>query len=159
MIDKNDLYDIAFSLVTIRNNIYEKSNMQVLHEIINALQTEDNVEDNQIRKIISSIEGLDCDRWFFVYHNNIYVNHQVLKNTNIYGLLVKLLQTLYCLINQEKFDEAYDLVDSFHNLPEIIADNHLTIPKSVWKTFLKCYRNKWDDNFLLLEQKHYKKYL
>ncbi len=159
MINKNDLYDITFALITIRNDICKKSNTKILYQIIKVLETENNTEDNQIRKAISSIEGLDCERWFFAYHNNVYVNHQVLKNANIYALLIKLLQSLTCVLEQKEFDKEYDLVDSFHCLPEIIADNNLTIPKSFWKTFVKDYRNKWDNNFLRVEQSTLKKYL
>lgn len=159
MINKNDLYDLSFVLISIRNDIREESNTKILRQIITVLETENTTEDNQIRKAISSIEGLDNERWFFASHNNVYVNHQLLKNENTYALLVKLLQSLNDVLCQEEFDKAYDLVDCFHCLPEIIADNKLSIPKSFWKTFVKSYRNKWDNAFLKIEQTNYKNYL
>lgn len=159
MINKNDLYDLSFVLIAIRNDIREESNTKILRQIITVLETENTTEDNQIRKAISSIEGLDNERWFFAFHNNVYVNHQLLKNENTYALLVKLLQSLNDVLCQEEFDKAYDLVDCFHCLPEIIADNKLSIPKSFWKTFVKSYRNKWDNAFLKIEQTNYKTYL
>ncbi len=159
MINKNDLYDITFALIIIRNNIREKVNPQILSQMIKVLEAEKSTEDNQIRKAISSIEGLDYENWFFTYHTNVYVNHQMLNKAEIYVLLIKLFRSLICELNQEEFDKAYDLVDSFHCLPEIIADNNFTIPKSFWKTFVKYYRNKWDSDFLRVEQKTLKKYL
>lgn len=159
MINKNDLYDIAFTLVVIRNNITEKLNLQILSQMIKVLETVNNTEDNQIRKAISSINGLDYEHWFFAYHNNVYVNHQMLNKVDIYALLIKLFQSLICELNKADFDKAYDLVDSFHCLPEIIADNNFTIPKSFWKTFVKNYRRKWDNDFLRTEQRILKKYL
>ena len=81
----------------------------------------------------------------------------MLKKANIYALLVKLFQNLICELTKKDFDKAYDLVDSFHCLPEIIADNNFTIPKSFWKTFVKDYRSKWDNDFLRKEQRLLKK--
>lgn len=153
MINKNDLYDITFALIIIRNNITEKSNPQILAQMIKVLGEKNNTEDNQIRKAISSIDGLDREYWFFVYHNNVYVNHQMLNKADIYALLVKLFQSLICELNKKEFDKAYDLADSFHCLPEIIADNNFAIPKSFWKTFVKDYRSKWDNDFLRDEQR------
>ena len=157
MINKNDLYDITFALTIIRNNITEKSNSKILSEIKKVLERENNTEDNQIRKAISSIDELDREQWFFVYHNNIYVNHQILNKLSIYDLLIKLCQSLIGALNKKEFDRAYDLVDSFHCLPEIIADNNFTIPKSFWGTFIKNYRSKWDNNFLRDEQRELKR--
>ena len=153
MIYKNDLYDITFALIIIRNNITERSNPQILSQIIKVLEKENNTEDNQVRKAISCIDGLNREYWFFAYHNNVYVTHQILNKADIYSLLIKLFQSLICELNKKEFDKAYDLVDSFHCLPEIIADNNFTIPKSFWKTFVKDYRDKWDDNFLRDEQR------
>lgn len=59
MINKNDLYDITFALIIIRNNITEKSNSKILAQMIKVLGEKNNTEDNQIRKAISSIDGLD----------------------------------------------------------------------------------------------------
>ena len=153
MINKNDLYDMTFALIKIRNNICDETVIPIFSQMINVLEEKNNTEDNQIRKAISSIDKLDREQWFFVYHNNVYVNHQILKNPNIYVLLVKLFKSTICELHEKKFDKAYDLVDSFHCLPEMIADNNFTIPKSFWKTYVKFYRDKWDNDFLRIEQK------
>ncbi len=158
MITKNDLYDITFALTIIRNNITEKSNPLILTQMIKVLGENNNTEDNQIRKSISFIEGLDREYWFFAYYNNIYVNHQILNKADIYALLIQLFQSLICELNKKNFDKAYDLADSFHCLPEIIADNNFIIPKSFWKTFIKDYRRKWDNDFLRDEQRVFKKF-
>ena len=158
MINKYDLYDITFALIIIRNNITEKSNPRILTQMIKVLGDTNNTEDNQIRKAISSIDGLDREYWFFAYHNNVYVNYQVLTKAYIYTLLIKLFQSLICELNKKEFNKAYDLVDSFHCLPEIVADNNFTIPKSFWKTFVKGYRSKWDNDFLRDEQRLLKRF-
>ena len=158
MINKNDLYDITFALTIIRNNIQEKLNPLILSRMIKVLETVNDTEDNQMRKAISSINGLDYEHWFFAYHNNVYVNYQVLTNAYIYTLLIKLFQSLICELNKKEFNKAYDLADSFHCLPEIVADNNFTIPKSFWKTFVKGYRSKWDNDFLRDEQRLLKRF-
>ena len=154
MITQNDLYDITYTLITIRSDIREDLNVEILIQIIKVLENENSIADNQIRKAISSVQGLDGEHWFFVYHDNVYVNHRFLKDKNIYNLLVELLKNLICILNKKEFDKAYDLVDNFHCLPDIIADNHFSIPKSFWKTHAKSYRNKWDKSFLRVEQKY-----
>lgn len=158
MINKNDLYDITFALIIVRNGICEKTNVSVLAQIIEVLRAESNTEDNQIRKALASVEGIERDSWSFAFHNNVYVTHQLLKNKDIYSLLIKLLQGLIRELNNNEFEKAYDLIDSFHCLPEIIADNNFTIPKSFWKTFVKDYRRKWDSGFLRAEQRNTKRY-
>lgn len=154
MISKNDLYDINSSLILIRNNIRYKFNIAILDKIIQVLMCNgQDFEDNQVRKAIASISNLDQELWYYVYHNNIYTNHKLLKNSQIYKLLITICNTLKELLEVQEFDKAYDLVDSVHCLPEIIAENNFSIPKSYWKSFIKSYRKKWDKTFLVQEQK------
>ena len=155
MITKNDLYDITQALIIIRNNIKEELNAEVLFEIIKTLETDNSTDENQIRKAISSIDQLDRERWFFVYHNNVYVNHRIMNKPAILSLLVNALKCLLSELRRGNFDKAYDLADGIHCLPEIIADNDFKIPKSYWKTFVVNYRNKWDKYFLRDEQKSF----
>ncbi len=148
MIDRKDLYDIHYALVLIRSDICNPINTKVLFQIINVLEARDNAEDNQIRRGISSIEGIDDERWGFAFHYNYYVIHQVLKNENVYILLITLLQQLSAVLEQGEYDKAYDLVDSFHCLPQLLAENNFMIPKSFWKRFYKNYRKMFERDLL-----------
>ena len=79
MISKNDLYDITFVLTIIRSHIQDHLNSVILTKIINVLNARDqNWGDNQIRKAVASIDGLDRKQWYLMYHNNIYANHQLI---------------------------------------------------------------------------------
>ena len=156
MISKNDLYDISAAFVVIRSKIRYELNGVILSEIIQVLKLGSQaLEDNQIRKAIASIENLDQERWYFVYHNNLYVNRWLLKNEQIYQLLIKVCDTLKQLLEEKKYERAYDLVDTIHCLPDIIAENHFLVTKSYWKTYVESYRKKWDKLFLKREEKEY----
>lgn len=159
MISKYDLYDITYALILIRNDIYQGTNTLVLSQIIKALNDKYNDYENQIRIAILTVEGLNPVQWAFVYHNNVYVNHPLLKRAEIYDLLINLLQSVTYYLEKKEFEQAYDLVDSIHCLPEIIADNNFSVPKSFWETYTKVYRSKWDKNFLKNEQKNYRRFL
>lgn len=157
MINNFDLYDIAYALTIIRNHIREEQNTIILSEMIKVLEENNSAEDNQIRKAIALVEGIDYECWRYVYHNNVYVNQRILKNIAIYQLFIQLFESTITILNNSLFDQAHDLVDSYHCLPEIIADNHFTIPKSYWKTFVKEYRKKWNREYLRKEQKEFRK--
>lgn len=159
MISKYDLYDITYALTLIRNDIYQRTNASVLSQITKTLDDKDNNGENQIRIAISTVEGLNHDQWYFVYHKNVYVNHPLLKRAEIYDLLIDLLQSVTGYLEKKEFEQAYDLVDSIHCLPEIIANNNFSVPKLFWKTYEKGYCSKWDKGFLKLERKKYKKFI
>jgi hypothetical protein len=56
----------------------------------------------------------------------------------------------------QNYERVYDLVDSVHCVPDIIAENNFSITKSYWKTHIESYRKKWDKTFLREEQKSLK---
>ena len=160
MISQNDLYDITYALVTIRNDIKYKFNSEILSKIIQVLRYDaKEYEDNQVRKALAEVQGLDQERWYYVYHNNVYVNHHFIQNKYVYELLIKLCQESINILETENFDRAYDLMDCYHCLPDIMADSNFCISKSYWKTYIKSYRNKWDKTFLVVEQKKWGRFL
>lgn len=156
MISQNDLYDMAYAFVLIRNNIQYQFNSEILSKIVLVLKYEQiEYEDNQVRKALADIQGLNQEQWNFVYHNNVYVNHRLLKSTYIYKMLIKLCEESIIALKNQEFERAYDLIDCYHCLPDIIADNHLSIPKNYWKVYIKPYRDRWDKKFFVSEQKGY----
>lgn len=153
MIDRYDLYDMSFALAMIRYDIRSRSNIPVLARMIGVLEAKEAVGDNQIRRALSSIAGLDRERWLFVYHNNVYVNCRILKRKSVYDLLIKSFRELERALHGGEFDRADALADALHCLPEMIADNDFRVPKTFWKVHIKIYRDKWDGDFLRAEQK------
>lgn len=116
-------------------------------------------EDNQVRKALADVQGLDQERWYYIFHNNVYVNHRFLKSKYAYELLIKLCEESINFLKTKDFERAYDLIDCYHCLPDIIADNNFCIPKSYWKTYIRSYRDKWDKTFLVVEQKSCNRFL
>lgn len=149
MIYKHDLYDIAKAFINIRHNVKEKSNIEVLEAIISVLNKGYNdSEDNQIRRALRELKNLDIELWYYVYHDNIYTHHYLFNNENIYKLFKTLCRETILLLENGDFERAYDLIDAYHSLPEIVANNNFIIPKSYWRTYIKSYRIKWDKDFL-----------
>ena len=158
MIDENDLYDISAAFTRIRYDITYDLNVDVVDKIVQVLISNEELSyENRIRIALSSIDNLSKEQWYFAYHNNLYVHHVLLKNPYIYDILVKACLVLKYALVEKSYDKAYDLVDAIHCLPDIIAENKFTITKSYWKTHIRYYRNKWDKEFLLCEQKLYMK--
>lgn len=156
MISLNDLYDISFALQLIRSDIQNEHNRAILYKIEQVLKKKSDTEDNQIRTAISSIDNLDREQWRYVYHNNLYVNHRTLKNEHIYRILITMCDAVIFQLENQDFKRAYDLVDCFHCLPDIIANNNFKIPRTYWKRYISKYRRKWDRTFLKHEEKDYK---
>lgn len=143
MITQNELYDLSFSLMLIRSEINNPNNVIVLDSIISLLKDSSKlIENNQIRKTLCSISQLN-EKWEFVKHENYYVRTLIYKDKDFQDELLNNLNDLKLLLQAEKFEQAYDLVDALHALPTIIADNNGIIPKNYRKTFSQPYRKKW----------------
>ena len=155
MISQNDLYDMSYALILIRGDIDNKLNIEILTKMKDVLNYKNKeFEDNQIRIALASISGLNYEKWRFVYHNNLYVSHRILQNEKIYDLLIKFIQEIVFAMQNKNLERSYNLVDCFHSLPIIIADNNFKVPRSYWKNFIYSYRKKWDKKFLKNEQKN-----
>lgn len=158
MITDFELLDLSAVFKLLRFDSAEKDSVLILDKVISVLNEDSSLfEDNQIRIALASIPGLNKEKWGFVYHNNIYVTHRLLKNKAIYSILIKSCMLLKAAFTQDELDKANDLLDCIHCLPEIIVDNQLHITKSYWKTYVSIYRKKWDMSFLQDEEKEYRR--
>lgn len=159
MILIHDLYDISQAFIGMRADIKYDKNIFILQNIIKVLRSNNSYEPNQIRNTLAEIPDLDREKWEYVYHQNLYVYHSPLKNQKIINILIKSCEELIIALQSKNFDSAWDLVDTIHCLPDIIAENKFSITKSYWKSHVKYYRDKWDKNFLKDEQKALKRKL
>lgn len=143
MITQNELYDLSFILVLIRSDITNPNNVIVLDLIISLLKDESKlIENNQLRKTLYPLTQLS-EKWEFVKHENYYVRTLIFKDLTVQKEVLKNLTDLKLLLQSEKFEQAYDLVDALHDLPTMIADNKGVIPKNYWKLYIQPYCKKW----------------
>ena len=143
MITQNELYDLSFVISLIRSEIDNPNNVIVLKNILLLLEnTKELTGNNQIRKQLSQISQLN-EKWEFIRHENYYVRTLIFKNEKVHNELLKNLTDLYFLLKSKKFQQAYDLSDALHMLPEVIADNKGRIPNSYYKAFKNSYKKKW----------------
>ena len=154
-----DLYDISACLVCIRNEPANPINEAVVDKILHVLRQgidSNTLAFNQVRIAVSKISNLDKEKWFFVFHENVYVHFAILKDRSIYNLLIKVLMRLKQVISEGNEEKIDNLADCIHCLPDIIAENNFRITKSYWSSHVQYYRKKWDKDFLLQEQKNYR---
>ena len=142
MITQNELNDLSFCITLIRNDIKSKENIFIINVLLGILGKYDSlIENNEIRKSLCKIPGL-ADKWVFIRYENYYVK-TIIDNYKSQKLLYDMLLSLKLLLEDEKIDQAFDLADTMHVLPDIIADNEGGIPKSFFKIFAKPYEKKW----------------
>ena len=153
MIGINDLHDISAAFTRIRSDIEYEKNIAILQSMTEVLAINDAYETNQIRNAIAKLPDLDREKWRYVFHQNLYVYDAILKDPALINLLLSACNGLISALHSKNFELAYDLTDAIHCLPSIIAENKFVVPKSYWKTHIQVYRNKWDKNFLIAEQK------
>ena len=143
MITQNELYDLSFILSLIRSDIHSPKNVEILDALLALLERSDIlIENNQIRHSLCQIPQLN-ENWEFLKYQNYYVRTIVFKDFQMQTALFKNLSMLKSLLQSRKFDQALDLADAVHALPDIIADNNGKIPKNYYKTFARPYEMKW----------------
>ncbi len=153
MIGQNDLYDMTAVFKRIREDVQYPHNIIILQKVIDVLNTQNIYKANQIRNSIAEIPGLDQKKWYFVFHQNLYVHEILLKDSRIVNLLKKICEDLIMAIKSCKYEYAKDLADMVHCLPDIIAENNLNIPRSYWRSHVQPFRARWNHNYLKNEQR------
>ena len=155
-----DLFDMSEVFCQIRFNIKYELNSAIVAKLIELLgnRDENNGSDgNSVRNALAEIEELAKQTFYYVYHKNIYFHLEFLKNELIYAILFEACKKLKEALDEKNFDKAYDLVDAIHCLPDIIAEQHMSITDSYWKSHINFYRDKWDKRFLVSQQQLYVK--
>ena len=141
MITSNDLSDIYYSLLLIRNDIKYELNAQILKSIADAVISKSDSE-NIIRIALSKIEGINHEKWSFSFFNNVYTFRYSIVDEKILNMLHRIFTTLSDLIVQNKWEQAYDFVDAIHFIPILIQQNTALNSRKI-KKITKTYRKKW----------------
>ena len=156
MLSVYDLYDLHAILVRIRFSPEDVANYDIISRVVDVLaNNRENSGSNQFRAAIRSVDGLkNNDLYDFVYVENKYSYFPLssLNDENIYAVLISSCEELLRAIADKNKHRMLELADCLHNLPILIVENKLTVPKSFWKNEIKYYRKKWNKNFLITEQ-------
>lgn len=155
---QHDLYDLTLVLSTLCVDISSADNEKAVGAAIGALKADGAMQDNRIRAAIAEIDGINKERWYFAYHNNVYSSRKMLENNDTALLLLSILEELRSLLEKGYYAKAHALALVVCKLPESIADNGFSVPVSFWKSGLDEYRAKWDKDFLVFEQSNRKRY-
>ena len=159
MLSVYDLYDLSGIFKNIRAFPEYPLNEKVLESAIFVLKAgQQKYRFNQFRSAISSIPDIDKDVYGFAFVENYYTHFpSLLRDKDICLFLQVACNYLLQAINTHNTEKIVDLADCLHSLPVDIAENRFHVPKYFWKTVVKPYREKWDKNFLLYEQKNMRK--
>ena len=119
------------SFVFIRNDIKRYRNKELVSFLLDSLKGDFDIE---------VANSLDIDFLLDDHENsNIIYVPEYLKKALLYALT-----KLTHLLSDMAYDEAYDLVDAIHVLPELIIHGKLQNLDDFWNTFIKPMRNKWN---------------
>ena len=145
-----DLYDLSQIYILIRAFPDDRMNIQIIDQVLGVLrQHETSHQPNQFRTALSSIDGLDAERYRFAFVQNAYVYFPgMLKDERLYDLLLEINMDLYKVLSDGNKEQIAALADCIHNLPTMLAENHYQVPKYFWEGYVRTYRAAWDKNFL-----------
>ena len=155
MLNTYDLYDLYAVFVGIRSHPDHASNGAIMDRIIRVLNDRESSEINQIRKAVHSAGNLQKeDIYSFASTENVYTyTPLILKDETVYNILLSSCIEMKNVVAEGSLERIIDLADCLHNLPIYISENKSIIPKMFWKNEVALYRKKWDEDFLVKEQK------
>ncbi|MDR1203326.1 MAG: hypothetical protein LBL58_17085 [Tannerellaceae bacterium] len=90
---------------------------------------------------INTETKINLESDFFI--GNLDYDVEVEKSDEIEIILEYSLRRLKTLICNENYNEAYDLTDAIHALPEIYAEGRTDNLSNYWKIFIEPIREKW----------------
>lgn len=141
MITNNDLFDIYYVFVLIRNDIKYDLNAQIVKNVAEAI-LERCDEHNRIRKSISSIVASGDTSWNFAHHHNHYVYYELIKDQFAIAALYRFCVVLSQMLENYDYERAYDFVDCIHHIPILISREKKLTNRDIRMADRK-FREKW----------------
>lgn len=150
MLNYFDLYDLHEIFTNVRNDPYCTLNEKIMSKTLQVLKDRNyNFEVNQFRSALCTLDLSSHPEYSFVFTQNIYPHiPYLIKEYKIYRLLEEACEELLNVVKSGNHDQIRDLSEALHNLPLILAENGLSIPKTFWDYDIQRYRKKWDKMFL-----------
>ena len=146
-----DFYDIYWSIVLMRSDGlgYDYAVTKAIKDTIDAEQTDNVVEFNKIRSVLSDITALnEYKKWEWRLTKNVYTyGVKVIKNEFSYQILSAMFEELLDCLKEPDEEQINDLKDALHNIPIILAEERKYTKKHIVREIVR-YRVKWNKYFL-----------
>ncbi len=147
-----DFHDLHWVFVSFRFNTSYEKNREIAEQIktlIDKPQVGNVININNIRRALSSIDGLDKENWYWADVENCYM-YGVMTITDDSALRIcsEGLGELIKCFEAGDLDRAWCLADALHNVPIILAEKK---GRSAVRSILfeiGSYRKKYDASFL-----------
>ena len=87
----------------------------------------------------------------------LYLDYQLLDGDskqsidlqNFCGIFLYAFERIRDLLKLNQYDEAYDVVDAVHALPEIFAEGRTRWLRDYWKTYIVPLNKKWKKKYFI----------
>ena len=146
-----DFYDIHAVLIRIRHDPADRCDIEIvrrIRQLIDAPQEGNVIPSNPVRRALSQIEGLDRERFAWVFTENVYTyGVAVIKDDRTYAILSRALEELLDLLESGDTARAAELADALHNVPIILTQRDRKTAKRI-AAELSSYRKERDRDFL-----------
>lgn len=131
----------CFVLVWVRENISSDDSLSVIHELLETLEENKCISSDTLFADMENPEFWDGCRDLTPQYMPI---EDKKLDKSVLSPLLQELELLEDLLADRKTEQAYDLADAIHFLPEIILKNDGRITKDYYDVYLKPYRKKWN---------------
>ena len=147
--DKNTLINYHRILVFIRYDIKRRVNEKIVDLLLSSLHEHINNSDFvvEMHKMMMT-KGI---RYIFMTNDesfNLLIsdtddNAVVEREDAIRNILLYSMTKIKMLLKIKAYDEAYDIIDAIHALPEIFANGRVTNLFDYWKIYIEPVRLTW----------------
>ena len=146
-----DLYDIYAVIVYIRaypDDAKIKDIAKAVKRLIDKPQRE-NGDYNDVRRAISSIEGIDKKRWNWAFTENIYtyIPPDIRDEFTYRVLSLGFAEIIECIESGDG-ERIYRVADAMHNVPIIFSQYDIKEAKKHIQREISFYRKEYNGEFL-----------
>ena len=129
-------------LIWIRANVSSDDSGLVVHTLMKTLEENMYISSDTILDSLENPKFREMCRDYLIFRC-ISIKDRKFDRCVI-ALLLQELEQLEKLLVAGKIEQAYDLADAIHLLPEIILKNDGRIPNDYYDIYLEPYRKRWN---------------
>ncbi|MCL2421503.1 MAG: hypothetical protein FWD03_06560 [Defluviitaleaceae bacterium] len=152
--DKNILLNYHRIFVFMRHDIKQEVNRKIVDLLLDSLHK--HVKNNdfvvEIRKMMMSMPNTEN---FNLLERDTDDKAVVDGEAEIRSILLYAVAEIKQLLKNKAYDEAYDIVDAIHALPEIFANDRANHLSEYWKIYIEPVRLKWGQKYFTEVSKYF----